>query len=197
MARRPQLLELAILGLLHEGPMHGYELRKRLNLALGAFRALSYGTLYPALRRLVSRGMIREAGPATVVGASRRQRIAYEITDVGIDRFQELASRVDTASYEDDDSFDVHFAFFARTEAPARLRILEGRRARLEEQLARVRSVEREGRGDSYTAALTRHSLQRIEADIRWLSDLIAAEREPHAGQTPGPLPSGGTRHTP
>ena len=31
-ARRAETIELAVLGLLHEGPMHGYELRKRLNL---------------------------------------------------------------------------------------------------------------------------------------------------------------------
>lgn len=50
MARRADLLEFAILGLLHEGPTHGYDLRRRLNSALGPFRALSYGSLYPALR---------------------------------------------------------------------------------------------------------------------------------------------------
>ena len=38
-ARRQHLLDFAILGLLHEAPMHGYELRKRLNQALGPFRA--------------------------------------------------------------------------------------------------------------------------------------------------------------
>lgn len=32
------MLELAILGLLIESPMHGYELRKRLTGLLGAFR---------------------------------------------------------------------------------------------------------------------------------------------------------------
>ena len=46
------MLELAILGLLIESPMHGYELRKRLTGLLGAFRAFSYGSLYPALRRM-------------------------------------------------------------------------------------------------------------------------------------------------
>ena len=51
MARRESIIELAVLGLLHEGPMHGYELRKRLNLMLGWGRVLSYGSLYPALRR--------------------------------------------------------------------------------------------------------------------------------------------------
>ena len=48
MRSRSTVLETAILGLLNESPLHGYELRKRLNLLLGSFRAFSYGTLYPA-----------------------------------------------------------------------------------------------------------------------------------------------------
>jgi hypothetical protein len=48
--QRSGVLELAVLGLLHETPMHGYELRKRLNSVLGAFRAFGYGSLYPCLR---------------------------------------------------------------------------------------------------------------------------------------------------
>ena len=43
MARRGETLELAVLGLLHEAPLHGYELRKRLNVVLGWGRLLSYG----------------------------------------------------------------------------------------------------------------------------------------------------------
>ncbi|WP_434019735.1 PadR family transcriptional regulator [Paraoerskovia sediminicola] len=52
------MLETAILGLLTETPLHGYELRKRLNLVLGSFRALSYGSVYPALKAMVTRGLI-------------------------------------------------------------------------------------------------------------------------------------------
>src|SRR5450756_2099517 len=55
---RSDVLELAILGLLAETPMHGYELRKRLNLLLGSFRALSYGSLYPCLKSLAQRRLI-------------------------------------------------------------------------------------------------------------------------------------------
>ena len=54
--RRSGVLELAVLGLLHETPMHGYELRKRLNALLGAFRAFSYGSLYPCLKELLRTG---------------------------------------------------------------------------------------------------------------------------------------------
>ena len=54
MAKRSGVLEFAMLGLLQDAPMHGYELRKRLNGVLGSFRAISYGSLYPACATLSS-----------------------------------------------------------------------------------------------------------------------------------------------
>lgn len=52
------VLELAILGLLKERPMHGYDLRKRLRDELGPFSNLSFGSLYPALARLERTGAV-------------------------------------------------------------------------------------------------------------------------------------------
>jgi DNA-binding PadR family transcriptional regulator len=187
MSRRSALLELAILGLLHESPLHGYELRKRLNAVLGAFRVLSYGTLYPCLRELVTRGWIAEdtAGtsrPESHTGAigsgSRRARIVYELTTDGLAQFQSLLAQSGPAAWEDD-TFNVHFAFFARTEADVRLRILEGRRSRLEERLDSFRSAaaQRRERLDLYTTELQRHGLESVEREVRWLSELIETER--------------------
>ena len=187
MSRRSALLELAILGLLHESPLHGYELRKRLNAVLGAFRVLSYGTLYPCLRELVTRGWIAEdtAGtrpPESLTGAigsgRRRARIVYELTTDGLTQFQSLLAQSGPAAWEDD-TFNVHFAFFARTEADVRLRILEGRRSRLEERLDSFRSAaaQRRERLDLYTTELQRHGLESAEREVRWLSELIETER--------------------
>jgi hypothetical protein len=52
------VLELAILGPLKEQPLHGYELKKRLGDTLGSLSGVSYGSLYPALRRLERAGAI-------------------------------------------------------------------------------------------------------------------------------------------
>ena len=184
MSRRGALLEFAVLGLLHESPMHGYELRKRLNSALGAFRALSYGSLYPCLRELLAKGWVSAtegAPPTSVLGggqASKRARIVYELTADGKERFQDMATHAGPATWEDEE-FDVHFAFFARTTADVRLRILEGRRSRLEERLAKIReaSARNRERMDAYTAALQRHGEEAAEREVRWLEELISAER--------------------
>src|SRR3954453_3435832 len=181
MSRRGDVLELAILGLLHDSPMHGYELRKRLNALLGAFRALSYGTLYPALKSQLAEGLIREAGsvdgPAPPL-AGKRARIVYELTAEGKERFNSLVREPGPAAWEDG-TFDVHFAFFARTDAATRLQILEGRRSRLQERLDGVRrSMARtRERLDSYTLELQRHGLESVEREVRWLTELIDTER--------------------
>ena len=54
--------------------MHGYELRKQLTTKLGAIRAaISYGSLYPTLRRLQAAGLITEEGrPRPATTRSRR-----------------------------------------------------------------------------------------------------------------------------
>jgi DNA-binding PadR family transcriptional regulator len=179
--RRADVLELAVLGLLLDVPMHGYELRKRLNALLGPFRALSYGTLYPAHKSQLADGLIREVGhvegPAPAL-AGRRARIVYELTADGKERFHELVTRPGPAAWEDE-RFNVHFAFFARTDAATRLQILEGRRTRLQERLEGVRAAmaRTRERWDGYTLELQKHGLESVEREVRWLSELIDSER--------------------
>jgi DNA-binding PadR family transcriptional regulator len=179
--RRSDVLELAVLGLLHDAPMHGYELRKQLNSLLGAFRALSYGTLYPALRSLTEQHLIREVTPddgTTSALAGRRARIVYELTAEGKERFQALVRSPGPAAWEDG-TFDVHFAFFSRTDTASRLQVLEGRRTRLQERLEGVSQsmARRRERLDAYTQELQRHGLESVEREVRWLNELIDSER--------------------
>ncbi|HEY1134963.1 MAG TPA: PadR family transcriptional regulator [Nocardioides sp.] len=184
MARRGETIELAVLGLLHEAPMHGYELRKRLNLMLGWGRLLSYGSLYPALKRMLRTGLITETTVATTP-VTRRPRIVYEVTEEGKLEFKRLMSEVGPAAWEDD-TFDIRFAFFSRTDMEIRLRVLEGRRTRLQERLDRVQSDLRRTQRevDQYAAELQRHGVESVEREVRWLSDLIDAERgRPVGGQ--------------
>ena len=70
-------------------------------------------------------------------------------------------------------------ALFARTSSPTRVRILEGRRSRLEERLDNVRTAaaHRRERMDAYTRELQRHGLESVEREIHWLTELIDRER--------------------
>ena len=184
MTRRGAALELAILGLLHDAPMHGYELRKQLIALLGWGRVLSYGTLYPCLKALTKAGYIiadpptAPVEPGTSEPRGRRNRIVYQLTAEGKERFATAMEDSGPTAW-DDESFGVRFAFFGRTDSPTRMRILEGRRSRLEERLDNVRKSAARGRerADSYTLELQRHGLESVEHEITWLTELIDRER--------------------
>src|SRR4051794_41878037 len=120
------MLEIAVLGLLKEQPLHGYELKKRLSETLGFLWGVSYGSLYPALRRLEREGAIEvvaqpvePAEPISPTGSlkgdlaaarragvrpakpSRRTRKAYRITQAGNVRFEELLLADDAHAAEE------------------------------------------------------------------------------------------------
>jgi DNA-binding PadR family transcriptional regulator len=173
---RSTVLELAILGLLHSAPMHGYELRKRLNEMLGLMRPFSYGSLYPCLKTLADRGAIT-ASDATDDGSARRAKIVYRLTPAGTAELEQLLGEAGPASWEDE-NFDVRFALFAQTDVETRLRVLEGRRARMAERLDLVLgAINRGGPTDTYTQELQRHTLEQVQREVRWLEDLIEVER--------------------
>ena len=180
-AGKSGVLEFAVLGLLHDSPMHGYELRKRLNSVLGSFRAISYGSLYPCLKRLLGSGMIREMGPADAGAPAltgRRSKIVYQLTAEGKEHFETLLAETGPEAW-DDERFDVHFAFFSRTDREARMRILQGRRSRMEERLASLKTSASKSaeKVDGYTAELARHGLDSAEREVRWLTELIEQEQ--------------------
>ena len=159
--------------------MHGYELSKQLATVLGAFRGLSYGSLYPCLKELRADGLIAEEHDETEPVTNRRSRKVYRLTADGKERLHDLLGEGGPAAWEDD-GFGVHFAFFGQTRADVRLRILEGRRSRLEERMEAIRAAftRTRERVDSYTLELHRHGLESVEREVRWLNELIASERQ-------------------
>ena len=202
------MLELAILGLLKEQELHGYELKKRLGETLGPLSSVSFGSLYPALARLEAAGAVKavEANPASAapfrpipmtgaltgeLAAFRARRAAtrntrgsrnkkvYGITPRGEELFAELLL-ADSQSADDDRSFSLRLAFARHLPADARLGLFERRRAFLVERLAKARASVRAGRErlDNYTRSLLEHGTEATERDISWLDKLIAAERQ-------------------
>ena len=176
MRSRSESLEFALLGLLSQTPLHGYELRKRMGTIFGPFRALSFSVLYPQLRRMLEAGLIEES---VVDSPSRRSRIVYDITDKGQARFESLTETVSPETWEDE-GFEIRFAFFSPTSSKNRVRILEGRHRRLKEKAEILRGeLEQSPIGiDKYLEEWRRHSLDSADREIAWLEKMIKTERK-------------------
>ena len=116
MRSRSESLEFALLGLLSQGPLHGYELRKRMTAIYGPFRALSFSVLYPQLRRMMEAQLIEESFTDSG-GLSRRSRIVYDLTQKGKNKISELMESASPDTFEDE-GFEVRFAFFGPALGP-------------------------------------------------------------------------------
>jgi DNA-binding PadR family transcriptional regulator len=196
------MLELAVLGLLKDKQMHGYELRKQLGAMLGPFWQVSWGSLYPALRRLAKSGAVEKvtdetpkkrttkrarttvratktkAARNTTISSGRRKTV-YRITPLGDEMFAEMLE--ETAAAADAEHFTLKLAFFRYLPPESRVALLERRRAYLQEKLAQFKSNMRDykERIDSYTLALHDHGMASTQSDIDWIDELI--DRERHA----------------
>lgn len=191
------MLELAILGLLKEQELHGYELKKRLVDTLGFASGVSFGSLYPALSRLEAAGAVkavesrsptpvphtgslggelaafRARKPASPRGG--RGKKVYGITDRGEQLFEELLA-AESQSSDDDRVFNLRLAFARYLPPDARLGMLERRRAHLVERLIQLRARVKAAR-DTYARSLVEHDQEAAEHDLSWIERLIAAER--------------------
>ena len=197
--KQPGMLELPVLGLLKEKSMHGYELRKQLGAMLGPFWQVSWGSLYPTLRRLTKAGAIEklaepspprtrrargargEAKPATTLSPGRRKTV-YRITPNGEHMFTTMLE--ETAAAVDAEHFTLKLAFFRYLQPETRLALLERRRAYLQEKLAQFKTNLRDYREriDSYTLSLQNHGMAATESDIAWIDELIREERSVETG---------------
>ncbi|MHB8506469.1 MAG: PadR family transcriptional regulator [Acidimicrobiales bacterium] len=198
------MLELAILGLLKEQDLHGYELKKRLSDTLGSGSAVSFGSLYPALGRLERAGAVRSLEPpldappipqtgslggelaafrARGAGGRRgRSRKVYRITARGEELFVELLAD-EGGPAEDARLFTLRLAFARYLSDDARLGMLEHRRFQLVERLNRsgARARTTKDKLDAYLHSLLEHDREATEHDLSWIERLIAREREARA----------------
>jgi DNA-binding PadR family transcriptional regulator len=202
------VLDLAILGLLKEHPMHGYDLRKRLREELGPFSQVSFGSLYPALGRLERLGAVEaltiegqrleqprpdsSAGgesllarrataraAAALGGRGTRARKVYEITEPGKLMFEDLLEATDAG--DDPRSFLLRLGFARHLTTPARQRLLERRRAQLLDRVERAHRLlaTRHDRLDRYGLSILEHSLELASADLAWVERLLGEEMGP------------------
>ena len=197
------MLELAILGLLGDGPLHGYEIRRRLRAQMGLVTNVSFGSLYPALARLEASGDLvavegdvdGELLPSTgslsgeraalkarrLVGTrGRRSKKVYRITDAGLAHFAELLNAA--PSHDDSRTFGLRWSFARHLAPSARLALLERRRAQLVQHLGDAASTEGL---DTYARSVVDHAADGVTRDIAWLDDLIAAERTAASSAAP------------
>ena len=168
------VLDILVLATLQEGPLHGYELKRR--VVRPSLSTVSNNSLYPALRRF------EESGAVTVAVEQQEGRPArrtYSLTEVGRRQLVERISTLPTEKAANDEEFHVRFALFDQVGPEARVAVLRERLSAVEHKLATARELV--AAHDAHAPASHRdlaaaRLVAVLDDERRWTAELIAAE---------------------
>jgi DNA-binding PadR family transcriptional regulator len=151
-----------ILGMLAWRPMSGYDVKALVDKSVRFFWAVSYGQIYPELRRLSEAGLIE--GVAEPQGG--RRRTLYTLTDAGREALEQwLAEAPETFETRDEGLLKLFFASAAPESAPASL---DAKRAYHEAKLGQLRAIEATARPEGFTGLVLRFGIESSEWTIDW-----------------------------
>ncbi len=144
---------LVILGVLRQRPLHGYEIKQIIEEHMGDWTSIAFGSIYFALDRLATEGMIEKV--ATEQEGRRPSRNVYEITAAGREEFLRLLRQTWADVEHPYFAIDIAVAFLAALPRDEVVVLLRGRVARLKAILRylALHEAEQMGRAEVPAAA--------------------------------------------
>ncbi|MFB7331452.1 PadR family transcriptional regulator [Streptomyces adustus] len=175
------MLELAILGFLYAAPLHGYELRKRINALTGHVRLVAESTLYPAIKRMEQAGLLARA---TQPGAVAAPRHVLTLTDEGRRELRHRLAEPVQRDITDENRWFTVLAFLRHLEdSGAQSAVLRRRLAFLEEPAsffyADDRPLRAEEVDDPFRRGILTIARATSRAELAWLRSTLEALEAP------------------
>ena len=180
--------ELYILGVLHRGDFHPYEIKRRLTQAMiECFTDLDVGTLYYAVRQLAEDGMLTAVAHQRV--ARGGMRTVYRITPRGRGRFRELLHAQFAAEGDLRDILYGPMLFLHLADLNLVAEALSAQIDRQNTRLAKIRKLRRQWAGmlPSGSRLLIEHMAEQCRLDLRWLRSVLADVESGRISDTPDP----------
>ena len=166
-------LKYALLGLLAECPQYGYEIKQRFESKLGNVWSISYGQLYPTLRRLSETGCVTKQ---TAPGKKAAEKNVYSLTKKGRQQLNDWLLKPLRNSYSVKDEFTMKFLFFRKLKTGEVLEYLKAQHRRIETQCKQFEDTlcVMGDAQDFFVRAIIRKGIVHLQAEQSWLQDVIA-----------------------
>ena len=153
-----------LLGILADGPAHGYDLKRVHDQRFAGARPLAFGQVYAALSKLERDGLVVVAGTVSDGGP---ERTTYAITDGGRASLEAwLATSEPAGPYAADEM--VRKVVTALALGSGAVEVLERQRATHLTEMRRL-LVEQAASTDLSTRIVLDHAVSHLDADLRWL----------------------------
>ena|SRR5215472_4498832 len=180
--------ELYILGVLHRGNFHPYEIKRRLTQAMiECFTDVDVGTLYYAVRQLAERGLLTAGAHQRV--ARGGMRTVYRITPRGRLRFRELLHAQFATEGDLRESLYGPMLFLHLADLRLVAEALETQIDRQNARLAEIRRFDRQWVAMLPTGSrhLIEHMEEQCRLDLRWLRAVLSDVKAGRISDTPDP----------
>lgn len=180
--------ELYILGVLHRGDFHPYEIRRRLTQAMiECFTDVDVGTLYYAVRQLAAGGLVTAVAHQRV--ARGGMRTVYRITPRGRARFRELLHAQFAAEGDLRETLYGPMLFLHLADLRLAAEALRTQIERQKARLAEIRKLRRQWAATLATGSrhLMQHMAEQCRLDLRWLRAVLADVEAGRIRDTPDP----------
>lgn len=178
MLRGHMYSDILILVMLDNRPMHGYEIKKQVELVLGGSVALNNKVLYPTLKRFeemeaVQREVVRQEG--------KPDRHLYSITDHGRELMQMLLQDASPDVLRSNVEFLVRVSLFYLLESEERLEILSTRAGIVRKNTAHLhemRALARERNANAFAEEVIAFNEQRDLHELEWIQALMQKSQQ-------------------
>ena len=165
--------ELLLLGLLKEGPKHGYDIKLKIKEILSLFAGVDLKSIYYPLRILEKRGLVAKR---ITKPTKRPERIVYFLTANGEARFQEILTKSLLNFKRPQFSLDLSLYFLdyikpetAKRRLRARTQVLKQLAESLKQMVASLKSKK-----SATLVYILQHNLQMVETEQKFLSNLLS-----------------------
>ena len=169
--------DILILATLQSGPLHGYDIKKRVERFLGGSAPMNNKVLYPTLKRFEEMGALDRTVERH---EGKPDRHVYRLTERGTEILQDLLRKFTPELAGNDAEFYTRVAFFHLVEPEARLEILSMRADRVAGRLAYLQDLKTVASADEamcFAQRVLEFHERRARHEIAWLRELVEETR--------------------
>ncbi len=164
---------LMLLGLLKDGPRHGYEIKKLVDEVMSGFTGISSQSIYYPLKELEKKGFL-----SRVVSRSgkRPEKYTYKITKQGEEEFERLLSKNLLMIQRPFLNVDLSLYFLQHAKPEMVKRRLENRLnglRKVKEWIAEEQENIQRNKALNHKATITEHMMELIKLEINFTRRLL------------------------
>ena len=165
-------IELVILGLLLEGNLYGYEIKKKIIDRLGEYVDIKFGSIYYAIKKAIENEWIKRAG--TEKDGGNPERYIYQILPTGRKYYKKLLKEYFESTQLHFET-DIVLMFVDTLEKDQKEQFIEDRKESLKIRLADIRDkidIEEKKKGQVNNLHLYTYIENHLKAELSWIKSL-------------------------